>query len=373
VNTGEGVAQGSPPHGEPGEQGSGGIALSVISPVLNGAELLPQCLGALLTNDLPRDQWELIVVDDASSDDSAVVAARYADKVVSLQGTPWGPACARNRGAEVARGRQLVFVDADVRLHPDVLRLIKELFEREPDLGAAFGAYDATPPACGLVSQYRNLLHHYVHSRDGGEAETFWAGLGAVGAEVFRRAGGFDAQRYPRPQIEDIELGHRIRALGYRIVLRPDIQGTHLKRWTLRGMIVTDVRDRGIPWMRLLRRQNRPGSRSTLNLRPAEKVYTALAAAGSLTLLAALVTRDFRWLLTGIACFGIVLGGNWPLVAWFARQRGWWFALGTIPLRLLYYVLNVMSVLLGLMPEPGRRAAGLACAGETPADREALG
>ena len=105
--------------------------------------------------------------------------------------------------------------------------------------------------------------------------------LGAVRAHVFRSAGGFDAQRYPRPPIEDIELGHRIRALGYRITLRPEIHRTHLKRWTLRVRIVTDVRDRGIPWMRLLR--ERPASSHSLNLRPAEKVYTTprCAAAGT--------------------------------------------------------------------------------------------
>jgi GT2 family glycosyltransferase len=372
VNTGEGVPLGSPLDPEPIENGWGGIALSVITPVLNGAELLPPCLGALTASELPRCRWELIVVDDASADDSAVVAARYADRVVRLRGKPRGPAYARNHGAEVARGRQLVFVDADVRLHPNALLLIDELFERQPDLGAAFGAYDAAPPATGVVSQYRNLLHHYIHTHNAGEAESFWAGLGAVRAEVFRSAGGFDAQCYPRPQIEDIELGHRIRTLGYRITLCPDIQGTHLKRWTLREMIVTDVRDRGIPWMRLLRRRHGPPD--TLNVQPAEKVYTALAALAALSLLAALLTLNGRWLLPAVVCYGIILGGNVPLFAWFAQKRGWWFAVLIIPLRLLYYSLNVVSVVLALLPGTSHPAPdGITPSRESPADREALG
>jgi hypothetical protein len=372
VNTGEGVLLGSSAHAEPREHGSSGIALSVIVPVLNGAAMLRLCLGSLVASDLPRSRWELIVVDDASADDSAVVAGSYADRVLALQGKPWGPAHARNRGAEVACGRSLLFVDADVRPHSDALRLINELFEQQPDLGAVFGAYDAAPPARGLISQYRNLLHHYVHTREGGDAETFWAGLGAVRAEVFRKAGGFDAQRYPRPQIEDVELGNRIRAFGYRIILRPDIQGTHLKQWTLRGMIVTDVRDRGIPWMRLLRQ--RPALSGTLNLRPAEKGYTALAALASVSLLAALLSLNPSWLVAAVVGFGIILGGNVPLLAWFARERGWWFALRIIPLRLLYYVLNVVSVVLGLLPDRSHPAASsIAVTRETPADRKALG
>jgi glycosyltransferase involved in cell wall biosynthesis len=357
---------------QPVELGRRDIALSVIVPVLNGGEVLPLTLGALVASDFPRPRWELIVVDDASRDDSAVVAARYADTVVSLGDVPKGPAYARNQGAEVARGTHLVFLDADVRLHPDALRLIGGLFERQPDIGAAFGAYDATPPARGLVSQYRNLLHHYVHAHEEGEAETFWAGLGAVRAEVFRAAGGFDARRYPRPQIEDIELGHRIRALGYRILLRPEIQGTHLKRWTLGKMIVTDVRDRGIPWMRLIRQ--RPASSGTLNLRTGEKVYTVLAGVAIVSLLAALASFDSRWLLPVVVCICIILGGNLPLLAWFARVRGWWFATRVIPLRLLYYFLNVVSVVLGLASvDRGAAESHIGSVRETPVDREALG
>ena len=352
--------------------GSSGLSLSVITPVLNGAGFLPGTLGALVQSDLPRSRWELIVVDDASTDGSVEVAVGYADRIVRLEGEPRGPAYARNRGAELARGTNLVFVDADVELHADALRLIHELLEEEQQVAAVFGSYDAAPPAPDLVSQYRNLLHHYFHTSEGGEVETFWAGLGAVRADVFRSAGGFDEGRFPRPQIEDIEFGYRIHALGHRILLRPDIQGTHRKRWTLAGMIVTDVRDRGIPWMRLLReRQVRSG---TLNLRQGEKVSTALTAVAGLSLLTAALTGSASWLTLAVACLGIVLGGSWPLFSWFRRQRGWWFTLRVVPLRLLYYILNVVSVFLGLLPSGHRaQARDATSAKDAPVDREALG
>ena len=50
---------------------------------------------------------------------------------------------------------------------------------------------------------------------------------------------GFDARRYPRPSIEDVELGGRLSGRG-RLVLDPALQGTHLKEWTLASMVVTD-------------------------------------------------------------------------------------------------------------------------------------
>src|SRR5437867_660647 len=99
-------------------------ALSVIVPVRDGEHFLTASLAALRASDLPASQWELIVVDDSSRDRSAELAARYADRLVRLIGGSRGPAFARNRGADVARGDALVFVDADVCVHPDALRRV---------------------------------------------------------------------------------------------------------------------------------------------------------------------------------------------------------------------------------------------------------
>jgi len=351
------------PH-PPQAQRTHALRLSVVVPAHNAAGLLPKSLGALRASDLPRDEWELIVVDDASADGTAAIAERDAELVLRLSAPARGPAYARNCGAERARGEYLVFVDADVCVHPDALRRFADLLDREPDVGAAFGAYDAAPPASGVVSQYRNLLHHYVHTESAGDAETFWAGCGAVRASVFAEAGMFDARRYPRPQIEDIELGHRIRALGQRIVLRPDIQGTHLKRWTLTGMVTTDLCDRGVPWMRLLLQRRGDTRRDTLNIRRAEKVYTALVGAALAAAAVAAARGEWQWLIAAAACVVAVIGGNARLYLWFARQRGWAFALQTVPLRMLYYALNGVSAAAGwvahtlLDGRAARRVAG---------------
>ena len=337
----------------------------------DGAQFLDDSLSALQASDLPKNRWELIVVDDSSSDRSAEVAVRYADSVIRLVNGPAGPAVARNRGAEVARADALLFVDADVCVHTDALRRVIEVFQREPDVTAVFGAYDSAPAAPGLISQYRNLLHRYVHQRDAGDAVTFWAGCGAVRAEVFARCGGFD-EALVQASIEDIELGYRMSALGHRIVLDPEVQARHLKRWTLRSMIVSDVRHRGIPWMRLLMKQKaRPAA--TLNIRVSEQACTVLVIVGCLAWFGWLWNGGSAWLAVAASAITTTLVINGPLLAWFARQRGWKFALYSVPLRLLYYVLNAVSVSLALLsvafdrpdtPRPqegGRPACGSSC------------
>lgn len=314
--------------------------LSVIVPAYQGQHVLPRALAALHASTLPREAWELIVVDDASLDETAIVAAQYADTVVRLPGTPRGPAYARNRGFEVARGEIIVFVDADVCVHADVLERFAAIFTSQPDVGAVFGSYDSEPPAKGFVSQYRNLLHHYHHQRNPGDAQTFWAGCGAIRADVFAAAEMYDEWHFSRPQIEDIELGNRIHALGHRILLRPEIQCVHLKRWTLKGMLLTDLKDRGVPWARLLVAQGSTLKSRSLNLKTQEKVCMVLVWLMVLLLISAVAFRRLDLALAALLCLIPVLVMNRRLYAFFERMRGFGFALGVVPLHVLYYCMN---------------------------------
>lgn len=323
--------------------------LSVVVPVYNGVRLLPASLAALVASDLPRKFWELVIVDDASTDGTAELAAEYADTIVRLAGRPQGPSYARNRGVEVARGEVVVFVDADVCVHTDTLRRFGWAFAAEPDVSAVFGSYDDRPAAPGIVSQYRNLLHHYVHHQSRGDAETFWAGCGAIRRRAFLDVGMYNEWHFSRPQIEDIELGHRLRDRGHRIVLRPEIQGTHLKHWTLRGVLTTDLKDRGVPWTRLLIQRGQARESTTLNLGLKERACTATMWFALLPPLAALALGDARWLWLSVVAVGAVLAANFPLYRFFRRARGLAFTIAILPLHLIYYLSNGASVLVAVV------------------------
>jgi len=196
-----------------------------------------------------------------------------------------GPAAARNEGARRATGEVLVFIDADIAVHPDAFSRVRAAFRSEPELGGLFGSYDDTPAAPGLVSQFRNLLHHHVHQTSAGRATTFWAGVGAMRRDLFLTSGGFDEVRFTAPFVEDIELGMRIVDAGERVRLDPGLLGTHLKRWTLGGMVWTDLTRRGAPWVAMLLRRRSWSSALNLSWRH------RLSAAAWLSTLAGLVGR----------------------------------------------------------------------------------
>ena len=319
--------------------------LSVIVPVHQGAKVLPKSLEALDRSDLPRSSWELIVVDDASRDDSALAAASFADVIVRIPARPYGPAYARNRGFEVSRGEYAVFVDADVCVHADTLRRFAAAFRDDPELSAVSGSYDDVPPVGGYVSRYRNLLQHFHHQQSAGPVDRFWAVCGAVRSDVFAQAGMYDEWRFRRPTIEDIELGRRIRKLGYKAVLRPDIQATHLKRWTLRAMVANNLHDRGVPWMRLDTEQARGGEPKVRA--SVQSVNTVLTWAALGFLAWAAVARDWRPAVVALTTLLPVLVSNRRQYAFFARKGGVRFALVAVPLDLVNYLVNGVGLLAG--------------------------
>jgi GT2 family glycosyltransferase len=321
--------------------------LSVIVPVHNGADTLASSLAALARSDLPRARWELIVVDDASTDDTSRVAARFADVVVRLPGRAHGPAYARNRGFELARGECVAYINADVCVCPDTLTRFALVLAREPQVSAVCGSFDGCADVGGLVSQYRNLRLQYYHRNNAGDAETFCASCGVVRSAAFADVGMFDEWHFSRHQVEDFELGHRLRERGHRIVMRPDIQATHLKRWTLRGMIATDLRHRAVPWMRLFDRRVVSRARGKDRRRAVKTVNTALTWLG-LVLTVGAIRAGVPWLLAAAGlCLAVVLWNHLPQHRYFVRERGLAFAVAVIPLELLSYLVNGVAVTFG--------------------------
>lgn len=230
--------------------------LSVIIPVLNGEATIAELLRSLHASSRTPD--EIIVVDDGSTDRSAAIAASLGATVLATPGR-CGPATARGIGAREARGDLLVFLDADVFVHPGsnrhpgTIALLERALSEDSSLHAVFGSYDTSPREPNFVSQWKNLSHHFVHQKGHPEAQTFWAGCGAIRKDTFLAVGGFDL-RYRGATIEDIELGYRLRERGYRIRLDPSILCTHAKRWTAWSAWKTDLLYRGIPWTRLILR-----------------------------------------------------------------------------------------------------------------------
>jgi glycosyltransferase involved in cell wall biosynthesis len=305
--------------------------LSVIVPVYNGGAQLEQCLDAIIASDF-KDR-EIIVVDDHSTDSSAELCRARGVEVIRLA-LRRGPAAARNCGAVKARGQVILFVDADVVVRRDTLASVAGFFRDRRDIAALFGSYDDEPEAENFISQYKNLLHHFVHQRASGRAATFWAGCGAIRREVFETVGGFDEKRYSRPSIEDIELGSRLRRKGYSIALEKDLQVKHLKRWTLPSLIRTDIFNRALPWSQLITQEGE--LIDDLNLRVSDRISTALCA-----LAIALLVLSFFYTLLLVGVLAALMATfilNLRFYRFFRELRGSWFSAGSFAMLVLYYL-----------------------------------
>jgi GT2 family glycosyltransferase len=319
-------------------------ALSVVVPVRNGGQDFERCLQRL--RDSRATDFELIVVDDGSTDDSGALA-KSAGAIVVHHPFPQGPAAARNLGARVAKAPLIFFLDADVAIHPHSLELALARFDADPRLSALFGSYDDTPTAPGIVSQYRNLLHHFVHQQGQFHqgirpVHTFWTGCGIIRRDVFLAYGGFDPRLYPRPAIEDIELGYRLTRAGHRIVLARDVLATHMKRWTLAEMVRTDIFRRGVPWAILIKRT--ATVETDLNVKSDQKACVALTVLSLIATLACVATL-WAGLVAVAAVAGIVLL-NRGFFAFLVRRKGLAFACASFPLHMIYYCCCAFSVVI---------------------------
>jgi glycosyltransferase involved in cell wall biosynthesis len=314
------------------------LTVSVIVPLYNAEQIIDTTLAPLLTMLAQAEVTEIIVVDDGSTDGSVERVARHPGIRLLRGGVRAGPAAARNLGAREAIGVYLWFVDSDVVVAADAARVLHDVLATDAPQ-AVIGSYDDAPAARNFLSQYKNLVHSYYHHRGRRQASTFWTGCGAVQRELFLSLGGFDAERYPYPSIEDIELGYRIRGAGGRIVLEPALLGKHLKEWRLKNLLHTEIFRRAIPWSLLM--LERKELTDDLNVGRSERVLAALAAAWMLAVGAALIGWAPPWL--PIVLVAAALVGNRRLVAFFAARRGIVFAAGAFVFHQFYYVYSGLS------------------------------
>lgn len=314
--------------------------LSVIVPCYNSSKDLERCLAGLASSAF--SDFEVLVVDDGSTEPIEPIVRKHGFGYMRIDG-PGGPARARNRGVESVSGEFVVFIDADVVVHADTLSAFAERIRSEPALDAIIGTYDDEPGDPGFLSQYKNLFHHYVHQTAHGDICTFWSGCGAMRRDLFLKFGGFDEVRYRRPAIEDIELGTWVAAAGHRIVLDNRVRCKHLKRWTLKSLLKTDIFDRGIPWTRLMHRaRDLP---NTLNVTTSQRASVALVYLTMMSL--PLIAWNWRAAVVPLSLALLITVINWDFYRYFAARRGVLFSLGAAFFHWLYFVYCGLSFILG--------------------------
>ena len=259
--------------------------LSVVVPAYNAAETLPDCLAALARQDVPSSFYEVIVVDDGSTDGTARVAQAAGVQLISQPNA--GPAAARNRGAAAARSELLLFTDADCAPTPGWIRAMSAPFA-DPRVMGAKGAYLTAQRA--IVPRFTQLEYEERYDRMAGtETIDFVDSYSAAyRREIFLASGGFDTV-FPTASVEDQELSFRLAESGCRLVFVPGARVYHrhnpnLKAYLRRKFLIGYWKALLARWhpAKMVKDSHTP---ETLKL---QMGFVAVMLAGLLTALAAL-------------------------------------------------------------------------------------
>jgi glycosyltransferase involved in cell wall biosynthesis len=222
--------------------------LSVIVPAYNAEATLPALLDSF--SNQSNNEFEVVVIDDASHDRTSQVARSYPCEVITLSENR-GPAYCRNIGAKKARGEVLAFTDSDCRVARDwVANIHRHFFQNDTEaimgrlvlmpstlLGDSISALGY--PAGGAIG-----FEKIWKVNSNGFTDSFSSCNCAIRKDIFDRAGGFD-DSFPYPGGEDSLLAYNLRELNYRIKYCPNVLAYHEARSSLTGFLHWQFR-RGI-------------------------------------------------------------------------------------------------------------------------------
>jgi len=278
--------------------------VSVIVPAYNAEATLGDCLAALQAQSMSRDRYEVIVVDDGSTDRTAEVARRYGVRLIRQSNA--GPAAARNRGVEAAQGGILLFTDADCAPVPGWIERLTEPF-RAPEVAGAKGVYRTRQKE--LVARFVQVEYEGKYARMSRRDHIDFVDThsAAYRRHVFLVNGGFDAV-FPTASVEDQEFSFRLARKGYRLVFAPRAVVYHRHDTTLAEYWRRKFRI-GY-WKALLLHWHPERAFQDSHTPQVLKVQIGLA---------------------GILCFFLLLAPFWALAGWAALAVSLLFVLTAVP------------------------------------------
>lgn len=223
------------------------LRVSVIVVNYNGVEHLDECFSSLLKLDYPKDLIEYILVDNGSTDQSVRYVEKNFPHVQILRNKKnKGFAGGNNQAAKIAKGEILAFLNNDMKAHPLWLRsLVNKFITSKDDLVCVSSKilnYDGnkidfigggfTPFGISFQSDFGKSIKEVESEKQDVEKELLFgcAGAMAIKKDIFLKSGGFDEDYFA--YLEDVDLGWRLRIMGYRIIYVPQSVAFHKHRGT---------------------------------------------------------------------------------------------------------------------------------------------
>ncbi|MBI5665048.1 MAG: glycosyltransferase [Nitrospirae bacterium] len=192
------------------------------------AATIGPCLEAAFASDYKN--FEVVVVDDHSEDNSVEIIKKYPCKLVCLEGRS-GTSKARNTGARNSNGEFIFFIDADCLLERDTLSIVNKTLSLNGHDVMIGGTYTRMPFDRTFYSVFQSVFVNYSETKNADGPDYIAAHAMVVDAGTFQKSGGFPEDFMPI--IEDVEFSHRLRRSGCNLVINPDIQVRHIFNFTL--------------------------------------------------------------------------------------------------------------------------------------------
>jgi len=211
------------------------MKFSIVIPTYNSEKTIKKCLDSVFSQ---KRDFEVIIVDNASNDNTLEIVQGYSVKLVKLDFN-YGPSFARNRGVILSEGDVVVFLDSDCVVGENSLDYFAEDFNKGFDI--VQGTYDfEIPKDLEIYSFTRNSYKVFKLSNI---EKDYVSGLNsycfAIRKDVFIKNKGFDVLR---DGVEDVEFGLRLIKNGYKIFLDRRIKVVHLKKYNFISLLTTDYK-----------------------------------------------------------------------------------------------------------------------------------
>jgi glycosyltransferase involved in cell wall biosynthesis len=212
------------------------LKFSVVVPTYNRAPLLEKCLAALVRQGYA--DYEIIVIDDGSSDSTERVVDRF-DKVRYLRQENKGPAAARNAGVAASQGQIIAFTDDDCIVPDDWIERLADGYKRFPD-AAGVGGYMEAPEETIRNNVFARYEQYVSQARYGVGPDEYFGGFEcpaggtnnmSYAREIFEETGGFD-EGFPVAAGEDADFKWRVCQKGNKLLYIP-VKATHLQSYDL--------------------------------------------------------------------------------------------------------------------------------------------
>ncbi len=223
--------------------------ISIIVPAYNSENTIVPLIESVLKSDYLS--YELIIVDDCSTDNTVKKIKPYLRnnriRLIKLKKNS-GPAKARNVGAKIAKYNILFYIDSDVEIFPNTLKIIQRSYKEKPEMSAMIGICHINPINKGLFPKYRALLEYSWFLNQHNKKNTFFTPrVGTIKKNVLLELGGFD-EKYKGADVEDYEFGYRL-TNKYDIYINTKVQVKHFFPTYLQN--AKNYYKRGVLWTKL--------------------------------------------------------------------------------------------------------------------------